>query len=200
MSWRDKGDPDAAVPHRPTDRRLGDTNGRHGLLGMALSDVDEQHQTITVRLKGARQDHRVPGHDDFWPLFRRCLRPSDTRARPRPPPGSLTVMAMAYPLSCAAFESALRLLGRKVGATVRAHQFRHTVAQGVLETSGNLKVTQALLGHSHLSTTADLYLTVDPRALVDAVAAVKTRTDAAPHAQRQGAETLRAECPSRMTH
>ena len=92
-------------------------------------------------------------------------------------------------MSYAAFESALRLLGRKVDATVRAHQFRHTVAQGVLETSGNLKVTQALLGHAHLSTTADLYLTVDPRALVDAVTAVKTRTDAAPHAQRHGAET-----------
>ena len=90
------------------------------------------------------------------------------------------------PLSYAAFESALRLLGRKVGATVRAHQFRHTLAQGILETSGNLKVTQALLGHAHLSTTADLYLTVDPRALVDAVAAVKTRSAAAGQARRQG--------------
>ena len=97
------------------------------------------------------------------------------------------------PLSYVAFESALRLLGRRIGATVRAHQFRHTVAQGILETSGNLKVAQALLGHAHLSTTADLYLTVDPRALVDAVAAVKTRTDAALHAQRQGAETPRAQ-------
>ena len=92
------------------------------------------------------------------------------------------------PLSYAAFESALRLLGRRVGATVRAHQFRHTFAQGVLETSGNLKVTQALLGHAHLSTTADLYLTVDPRALVDAVAAVKIRSDAAVQARRQGVD------------
>jgi hypothetical protein len=83
------------------------------------------------------------------------------------------------PLSYAAFESALRLIGRKVGVKVRAHQFRHTVAQGVFDTSGNLKVTQELLGHAHLSTTADLYLTIDPRALVDAVAAVKVRSDAA---------------------
>lgn len=83
------------------------------------------------------------------------------------------------PLSYGAFESALRALGRKVGATVRAHQFRHTFAQGVMETTGKLKVTQELLGHAHLSTTADLYLTVDPRMLVDAVAAVKARTDAA---------------------
>src|SRR5207244_8086253 len=95
------------------------------------------------------------------------------------------------PLSYAAFESALRLLGRKVGATVRAHQFRHTVAQGILETSGNLKVTQALLGHAHLSTTADLYLTVDPRALVDAVTAVKARSDAAQAQPHRSAEAGR---------
>jgi integrase/recombinase XerD len=189
VSWRDKA---ILTLLCRTGQRIGDwsdTNGRHGLLGMALSDVDEQHQTITVRLKGARQDHRVPVTDDFWPLFRQYLQTE----RPTPARTAAAWVAQrrghGVPLSYAAFESALRLLGRKVGATVRAHQFRHTVAQGVLETSGNLKVTQALLGHAHLSTTADLYLTVDPRALVDAVAAVKTRTDAAPHAQRQGAET-----------
>jgi integrase/recombinase XerD len=189
VSWRDKA---ILTLLCRTGQRIGDwsdTNGRHGLLGMALSDVDEQHQTITVRLKGARQDHRVPVTDDFWPLFRQYLQ----NERPTPARTAAAWVAQrrghGVPLSYAAFESALRLLGRKVGATVRAHQFRHTVAQGVLETSGNLKVTQALLGHAHLSTTADLYLTVDPRALVDAVAAVKTRTDAAPHAQRQGAES-----------
>jgi integrase/recombinase XerD len=96
-------------------------------------------------------------------------------------------------LSYTAFDSALRLLGRKVGATVRAHQFRHTVAQGVLETSGNLKVTQALLGHAHLSTTADLYLTIDPRALVDAVAAVKARADAAQAPLHSSAEAGREQ-------
>jgi integrase/recombinase XerD len=189
VSWRDKA---ILTLLCRTGQRIGDwsdTNGRHGLLGMALSDVDEQHQTITVRLKGARQNHRVPVTDDFWPLFRQYLQ---TERHTRAPTAAAWVAQRrghGVPLSYAAFESALRLLGRKLGATVRAHQFRHTVAQGVPETSGNLKVTQALLGHAHLSTTADLYLTVDPRALVDAVAAVKTRTDAAPHAQRQGAET-----------
>jgi hypothetical protein len=55
-----------------TGQRIGDwsdVNGRHGILGMTLSDVDEQEQTITVRLKGAREDHRVPVTADFWPLF-----------------------------------------------------------------------------------------------------------------------------------
>ena len=192
-SWRDKA---ILTLLCRTGQRIGDwsdINGRHGLLGMALSDVDEPRQTITIRLKGARQDHRVPVTDDFWPLFRRYLQ---VERRPAPDTAAIWVAQRrghGVPLSYAAFESALRLLGRKVGATVRAHQFRHTVAQGILETSGNLKVAQALLGHAHLSTTADLYLTVDPRTLVDAVAAVKTRTDAAVRLQRQGAETPRAQ-------
>jgi hypothetical protein len=46
--------------------------------------------------------------------------------------------------------------------------FRHTLAQGVLETTGNIKVAQEILGHSHLSTTADLYLRVDQHAMVAA--------------------------------
>jgi integrase/recombinase XerD len=190
-SWRDKA---ILTLLCRTGQRIGDwsdTNGRHGLLGMALPDVDEQRQTITVRLKGARQDHRVPVTDDFWPLFRQYLQTE----RPMPARTAAAWVAQrrghGVPLSYRAFESALRLLGRKVGATVRAHQFRHTVAQDVLETSGNLKVTQALLGHAHLSTTADLYLTIDPRALVDAVAAVKARSDAAQAQPHQSARAGR---------
>ena len=82
VSWRDKA---ILTLLCRTGQRIGDwsdTNGRHGLLGMALSDVDEQHQTITVRLKGAREDHRVPVTDDFWPLFRQYLqteRPTPAR-------------------------------------------------------------------------------------------------------------------------
>jgi integrase len=190
-SWRDKA---ILTLLCRTGQRIGDwsdINGRHGLLGMALSDVDESRQTITVRLKGARQDHRVPVTDDFWPLFRRYLHAERRTAVDTAAIWVAQRRGHGVPLSYAAFESALRLLGRKVGATVRAHQFRHTVAQGILETSGNLKVAQALLGHAHLSTTADLYLTVDPRALVDAVAAVKTQTDAAAQAQHRF-ETPRA--------
>jgi integrase/recombinase XerD len=178
-SWRDKA---ILTLLCRTGQRIGDwsdVNGRHGILGMTLSDVDEQQQTITVRLKGARQDHRVPVTDDFWPLFRRYL---DTERRPAARTSAVWVAQRrghGVPLSYGAFESALRLLGRKVGTAVRAHQFRHTVAQGVLEITGNLKVTQELLGHAHLSTTADLYITVDPSVLVDAVAAVKARAETA---------------------
>ncbi|MEP7305722.1 MAG: hypothetical protein ABJA98_09405 [Acidobacteriota bacterium] len=50
-------------------------------------------------------------------------------------------------------------MARTQGRGQCGRQFRHTVAQGVLDITGNLKVTQELLGHAHLSITADLYIT-----------------------------------------
>lgn len=46
----------------------------------------------------------------------------------------------------------------------------------MLDTTGNIKVAQEILGHSHLSTTADLYLRVDQHAMVTALAAAKSST------------------------
>lgn len=77
-------------------------------------------------------------------------------------------------MSYLAFESSLRYISRKVGVRVHAHMFRHALAQGVLDVTGNLKVVQDILGHAQISTTADLYMHVDHSALVKAVAAVKT--------------------------
>jgi hypothetical protein len=70
------------------------------------------------------------------------------------------------PLTYAAFESSLRYIGGKAGVPVHPHLFRHTLAQGVLDLTGNLKVAQEILGHAHISTTADIYTRVDPVSLV----------------------------------
>ena len=51
---------------------------------------------------------------------------------------------------------------------------KRTLAQGVLDTTGNIKVAQQILGHAHLGTTADRYIRVDQHAMVSALAAVKT--------------------------
>jgi len=84
------------------------------------------------------------------------------------------------PLTYAAFESSLRYIGGKAGVPVHPHLFRHTLAQGVLDLTGNLKIAQEILGHAHISTTADIYTRVDPQSLVTAIAAVKSSFDAAP--------------------
>jgi hypothetical protein len=59
----------------------------------------------------------------------------------------------------------LRYIARKTGVTVHPHLFRHTLAQGVLDTTGNIKVAQEILGHAYLSRTADLYMRVDQHAM-----------------------------------
>ncbi len=178
-SWRDKAI--LTLLYR-TGQRIGDWSsygGRHGVLGMGLADFDERRSRITVRLKGARDEHCVPVTADFWPLFHRYL------AHERPPDGQ-TAAWVAFrkgrgkPLTYAAFESSLRYAGRKLGANVNAHMLRHTLAQAIVET-GEIKVAQDLLGHSHIGTTLDVYAHADQRALVEAVAAAKRRFDMADH-------------------
>ena len=164
-----------------TGQRIGDWNesaGRHGILGMTLSDIDRKRSLIVVRLKGARDEHRVPVTDDFWPMYERYL-----KAERRTTEGSEALWVAlrkvrGKPLTYAAFESSLRYISAKAGVPVHPHIFRHTLAQGVLDLTGNLKVAQEILGHAHISTTADIYTRVDPLSLVTALAAVKSRFNA----------------------
>ncbi|MDQ2834601.1 MAG: tyrosine-type recombinase/integrase [Acidobacteriota bacterium] len=176
-SWRDKS---ILTLLFRTGQRIGDWKdgtGGHGILGMTLADIDQSRSMITVRLKGARDEHRVPVTEDFWPMFRRYL------AEERTTGGDSTALWVGLrrgsgePLTYAAFESSLRYISRKTGVRVHAHMFRHLLAQTVLEVTGNLKAAQDLLGHAQISTTADLYMHADQAAMVNAVAAVKFSFD-----------------------
>jgi integrase/recombinase XerD len=188
-SWRDKAI--LTLLYR-TGQRIGDWSeyaGRHGILGMTVADVDERVGTVTVLLKGARDEHRVPVTDDFWPLYHQYLR----YERNTEPSGSALWMGLrkgkGEPLSYASFESSLRYISRKLGANVNAHMFRHTLAQAIVD-QGRLKVAQDLLGHRHLSTTADIYASTDQQALVEAVYAAKSQFETeqmqAAHPRRSG--------------
>jgi integrase/recombinase XerD len=163
-----------------TGQRVGDWStsaGRHGILGMSLSDVDRKRRLVVVRLKGARDEHRVPVTDDFWPIYERYLQ-DERRAFPN---GQSLWVALrkgrGKPLNYASFESSLRYISRKACVPVHPHLFRHTLAQGILDLTGNLKIAQELLGHAHISTTGDLYTRVDALSLVKAVSAVKASSD-----------------------
>lgn len=177
VSWRDKA---ILTLLCRTGQRIGDWSdiaGRHGVLGMKLDDFDRQRGMITVLLKGARDEHRVPVTDDFWPVFDRYLAEERLATTTTSAVWLAVRKGRGDPLSYSAFESSLRYSARKIGLKVHAHMFRHTLAQGVLETTGNLKVAQEILGHAHLSTTADLYMHVDYSAMVDAMVAVKITSD-----------------------
>lgn len=179
-SWRDRA---LVLVLWRTGQRIGDwseVHGRHGVLGMSLADLDRRSGTITVRLKGARDEHRVPIVEEFWAVFARYLR----EERGFGAPGDAAWLARGgRPLTYATFESQLRALGRRVGARVNAHMFRHTLAQAVVETSG-LKAAQEILGHQHVSTTADVYTRVDQAGMVRALEAANAAVDRAARGSR----------------
>ena len=50
---------------------------------MELEDVDRKRRFITVQLKGARDQHRVPVTDDFWPIYEKYLRTETPRGAGR---------------------------------------------------------------------------------------------------------------------
>ena len=184
-SWRDKA---ILTLLSRTGQRIGDWNtlaGRHGVLGMTIDDIDRKRRTITVRLKGARDEHRVPATDDFWPLLDKYLDAERCASKETEALWTAARKGHGKPLSYAAFESSLRYIARKAGVAVHPHLLRHTLAQGVLDTTGNIKVAQEILGHAHLSTTADLYMRVDQHAMVSALAAAKTGADRTAAQRRQ---------------
>jgi site-specific recombinase XerD len=166
-----------------TGQRIGDWNestARHGILGMSLSDIDRKRSLIVVRLKGARDEHRVPVTDDFWPQYERYIKEERRTTENSEALWVALRKGGGKPLTYAAFESSLRYIGGKAGVPVHPHLFRHTLAQGVLDLTGNLKVAQEILGHAHISTTADIYTRVDPVSLVAALAAVKSSFNSVP--------------------
>lgn len=148
------------------------------MLGLSLGDLDRRSGSVKVRLKGARDQHRVPVADDFWPLFARYL----GEERGLGEPGDAVWVAMrkghGRPLSYATFESQLRAIGRRVGVSVTAHMFRHALAQALVDTAG-LKVAQEVLGHAPISTTAASYAHVDEQAMVRVLARVNNLADLA---------------------
>lgn len=171
-----------------TGQRVGDwseQHGRHGLLGLSLGELDRGSGTIVVRLKGARDEHRVPVTDDFWPLSSRYLGEERGFGDAADPAWVAFRRGRGRPLAYATFESQLRELGRRAGVRVTAHMFRHALAQALVEKAG-LKVAQDVLGHAHLSTTADTYAHVDEQAMVAAVCQAKDLFELEASAAREG--------------
>jgi site-specific recombinase XerD len=166
-----------------TGARIGDwlsESDRHGVLGLALDDIDARNRMVRVRLKGARDEHRVPVTDDFWELWQPYLAAEQGGAS-GPWAWVGQRRGRGRPLRYDAFAAMLRGLGERAGVRVHAHMFRHELAQAVVNAAG-LQVAQEILGHRHLGTTAAYYARVDETAMVAGVEA----------AARRGIESLAA--------
>jgi integrase len=94
-----------------------------------------------------------------------------TRACPKT--GRDYVKGGRYPITYWGLSSHRRRVWPKAGITARYHDLRHTAGMRTLRTTGNLKTTQRLLGHSDVATTSKFYVDAsmeDVRSAMEATA------------------------------
>jgi integrase/recombinase XerC len=122
------------------------------LVGLDLYDVDAHDHTVRVTGKG--------GKARIVPVGRHALRAiSDwLRVRPeiaRPGEQALFLGRRGERLSKRSVQVRLNHWARRQGAPTRVHphMLRHSFATHVLESSGDLRAVQEMLGHASLSTT-----------------------------------------------
>ena len=122
------------------------------LISIRLSDIDLREGLVTVTGKG-RKTRIVPvGHEALSALAA-WLKVRGELAKPDDV--TLFVGPRGGPLSPRTVQSRLKRWGIAQGVQqgVYPHLFRHSFASHVLESSGDLRAVQELLGHANISTT-----------------------------------------------
>ena len=122
------------------------------LTGLAPSDVNRAEGTVRVTGKGAKT-RIVPvgtqalGALDAW-LAARAQMPGHD-------PAALFVNRLGRRLAPRSVQQRLKVwaLERGVGTRVHPHVLRHSFASHVLQSSGDLRAVQEMLGHASISTT-----------------------------------------------
>lgn len=122
------------------------------LTGLALDDVNYQDATVRVIGKGAKT--RIVPVGSFalaalktWLVQREALVRAGEKA--------LFVGRSGTPLSPRAVQFRLKQWGTKLGLAgkVHPHALRHSFASHLLQSSGDLRAVQEMLGHASISTT-----------------------------------------------
>jgi integrase/recombinase XerC len=146
------------------------------LHGLDVAQLDGGRSETTITGKGGRQRIvmvGVPAQAAVAAWLR--LRPQYAHAGET----ALFVSSRGSRLSRAAIGQRLKLWARRSGLGVRLHphRLRHSFATHVLESSGDLRAVQEMLGHAHLSTT-QIYTHLDWKRLASVY------DDAHPRAKR----------------
>ena len=122
------------------------------LVSLKPGDVDEADGTVRVTGKGAKT--RVVPVGRYALAALRAWRTA-REALAAPNSGALFVTARGKPLGPRAVQLRLRAWARRQGiaAGVHPHLLRHSFASHLLESSGDMRAVQELLGHANISTT-----------------------------------------------
>jgi integrase/recombinase XerC len=122
------------------------------LVGLDLMDLDLQDRTVRVLGKGAKT-RIVPVGRHALSALRAWL--GDRAALAKPGETAVFVGSTGRRLGPRAIQLRLAEAARRQGLNLRVHPhlFRHSFATHLLESSGDLRGVQELLGHADISTT-----------------------------------------------
>lgn len=151
------------------------------LRAVDLNDIDGRQRLLTVVGKG-RKSRTVPVGQAALEALARY-----TAQRPAPAAGhdnALFLSKSGRRISERSIQARIKGLGKRAGLArdVHPHMLRHSFASHMLESSGDLRAVQELLGHSDISTT-QIYTHLDFQHLA------KVYDKAHPRAQKQADDT-----------
>ena len=160
-SLLDYGDPSDLNPADLRDRAAFELFYSSGLrlselAGLNLPDIDLRGLSVRVIGKG-NKERIVPvtktareAIEDYLPLREKIL-----AERGCPEETALFVSRLGRRISTREIEKRLKLLAERQGMDhpVHPHMLRHSFATHMLQSSGNIRAVQELLGHENLSTT-----------------------------------------------
>ncbi|MCR9185741.1 MAG: tyrosine recombinase XerC [Halieaceae bacterium] len=119
------------------------------LAAVNVGDIDRHEQLLTVTGKG-RKTRTVPVGAVALAAVERWL-----QVRPQSTDPALFLSQRGSRISVRNIQDRLRLQGRRAGMyqDVHPHMLRHSFASHMLESSGDLRAVQELLGHANIATT-----------------------------------------------
>ncbi len=135
---------------------------RAELLDLDVSDLDHRGRTLLVRCGKGERPRVLPVVPTCYDALVRYLEYVRPELEREPTP-ALFVGPRGGRLKKDHLSRVLRDLGQRAGLikTITPHCFRRACATGLLKNGTNLKVIQAVLGHSNLETTS-VYLCLSP--------------------------------------
>jgi len=124
------------------------------LVAVDINDIDQHSKLLTVTGKG-NKTRTVPVGSMALQAIERWLEVRPDSAGDEDSAVALFTSSRGQRISVRNIQARLKVQGRKSGMhqNVHPHMLRHSFASHMLESSGDLRAVQELLGHANISTT-----------------------------------------------
>jgi integrase len=147
------------------------------VLGIRGADVDWGEQLVRVVRKGTQAEQWLPASPEAFVWIRLYLADLATPVEPNQPLWQTLRRRdhgdglRRHPMNYEALRAVFRRVNAALGANWSMHDLRHTAALRMSrDHTLSLRDVQTILGHAHLSTTADVYLLEEEAAVIRRVA------------------------------